>query len=265
MIERRGPMLVALLMTVVAAACGSGSEAEGDEGPAPIRVAAASDLKFALDEIINLYADEGGDPVDVTYGSSGTFFSQLQNEAPFDLYLSADLSYPQTLEDDGIALSGSVFEYAEGRIVIWVPDDSPIDVEAKGFDSLTDDDADTIAIANPEHAPYGRAAVAALDDVDMLDEVEDRFVLGENIAQTAQFVDTGAADIGIIALSLALAPDAAGRYWEIPAKHHPPIDQGGAIMRWARDPQAAQAFVSFLTGPTGTAVLTRYGFDVPES
>lgn len=230
-----------------------------------MRIAAAADLRFALEELLDLYRrDHPGVEASATYGSSGTLFSQLQNEAPFDLYLSADLSYPRALREQGLVAPDGVFPYAVGRIVVWVRDDSPIDVERLGIEALLDPSVRKIAIANPEHAPYGRAAVAALEDFGLYERVRDRSVLGENIAQTAQFVQSGSADVGIIALSLALAPDAGGRYWEIPAERHPPIEQGGAIMRWAADPDAARAFVDLMLGTEGVELLSRYGFEQPR-
>ena len=232
-----------------------------------VSVAAASDLKFAFDELIAEFEQQhAGIQVQVTYGSSGNFFAQLTNKAPFDIYFSADASYPRQLIDQGLADEQSEFLYAVGHIVIWVPHDSPIDVEKLGMEALLDPAAGKIAIANPQHAPYGRAAEAAMRSHGVLEQVESRLVLGENIAQTAQFVDSGAADIGIIALSLALAPamQGKGRYWEVPLDAYPTMEQGSVILNWAQDRDATEQFREFVASDRGREVLSRYGFLLPQ-
>jgi molybdate transport system substrate-binding protein len=234
---------------------------------AELAVAAAADLQFALDELVSEFrARHPAIGVRITYGSSGNFFAQLHNRAPFDLYFSADLDYPRKLADAGHALDGNVFLYGVGRLVVWVPARSPIAVEQLGIRSLLTPGVRKIAIANPRHAPYGAAAVAALKSLQVYAAVEPRLVLGENIAQTAQFVQSGAADLGIVALALAVAPQMrdAGRYWEIPLDAYPRMDQGGMILKWTREPVAARAFRDFILGESGRAVLKRYGFFLPE-
>src|SRR4029077_2335298 len=192
-----------------------------------IRVAAAADLRFALSELAVNYEKHAGTKVNVTYGSSGNFFAQIQNGAPFDLFFSADLEYPRKLEATGLAESGTLFEYARGRIVIWARRDAPIDVAAQGWNALLSSDVQKIAIANPALAPYGRAAVAALEKAGILELVKSKFVYGENISQAAQFVQFGNAQAGIVSLSLALSPAMkGGNRWEIPADMHPAIEQG---------------------------------------
>ncbi|MCW5556161.1 MAG: molybdate ABC transporter substrate-binding protein [Verrucomicrobiae bacterium] len=232
-----------------------------------ITIAAAADLKFAMDELIGEFrTNHPTIAVKVTYGSSGNFYAQLQNRAPFDLYFSADIDYPRKLAEAGHALDTNVFHYAVGRIVVWTPTNSPIDVEKLGIQSLLAPGVKKIAIANPQHAPYGRAAVAAMKSLGVHDQAEPRFVLGENIAQTAQFVQSGAADIGIIALALAVAPQMrdAGRYWEIPLDSYPRMDQGGMIVKWTKAPEAARTFRDFVLNDHGREVLKRYGFFLPE-
>src|SRR5579871_5389627 len=170
-----------------------------------LRIAAAADLQFALAEVSKSFEQSHpGCHLAITYGASGNFFSQLSNKAPFDLFLSADATYPQKLSEQNLSASAP-FHYATGHIVLWAPKTSSVD-GSKGFKSLTDSAAKKIAVANPDHAPYGRAAVAALKAAGVYDQIKDRIVLGENIAQTAQFASSGAADVGVIALSLALAP-----------------------------------------------------------
>jgi len=234
---------------------------------AELTIAAAADLKFALDELASEFRTKHpAITVKISYGSSGNFYAQLQNRAPFDLYFSADIAYPRKLAAAGVALDTNVFLYAVGRIVVWTPTSSPIDVEKIGIQSLLAPSVRKVAIANPRHAPYGVAAVAAMKSLKVYDQVEPRLVLGENIAQTAQFVRSGAADIGIIALALALAPQmrAAGRYWEIPLETYPRMDQGGMILNWTKAPAAARAFRDFVLGEHGREVLQRHGFLLPE-
>jgi molybdate transport system substrate-binding protein len=232
-----------------------------------LTIAAASDLKFALDELLQQFrAKHPEADVQVTYGSSGNFFAQLGNGAPFDVFLSADVSYPRKLAEQGLVHDSGVFLYAVGRIVVWVPRGSPLAVETLGLKALEAPEAKRIAIANPKHAPYGRAAEAAMRSQGVYDAVQAKLVLGENIAQTAQFVQSGSADVGIIALALALAPamKEQGRYWEVPLDAYPRMEQGGAITRSAQDVELALAFRAFLLGAEGKALLERYGFTLPQ-
>ncbi|MFY0523655.1 molybdate ABC transporter substrate-binding protein [Archangium gephyra] len=268
--------LAAGALLVIAAGLRAGLRENGDTAsPSPstgagrkqtLTVAAASDLKFALDELLEEFrARHPGAEVQVTYGSSGNFLAQLGNGAPFDVFLSADVAYPRKLAEQGL-VAGDVFLYAVGRLVVWVPKDSPLPVEQRGLEALREPAARRIAIANPQHAPYGLAAEAALKGQGVYDAVKDKLVLGENIAQTAQFVQSGAADAGIIALALALAPAMKdqGRAWEVPLDAYPRLEQGGAILKHAKEPALAQAFRDHLLGPEGTALLKRYGFSLPK-
>jgi molybdate transport system substrate-binding protein len=233
-----------------------------------LAVAAAADLKFALDELIAEFQRTHPDiRVQVTYGSSGNFFAQLQNHAPFDLFFSADVDYPRRLIDQRLALKESEFVYAVGHLAVWVPRSSALHRHATGIEALLDPAARKIAIANPRFAPYGRAAEAALKSLKIYDQVQERLVYGENVAQTAQFVQTGAADVGIIGLSQALAPALReeGRYWEVSLDAYPRLEQGGVIMSWVRDPESAATLRTFVIGAEGKAILRRYGFSVPEN
>lgn len=231
-----------------------------------LSIAAAADLRFALDELTREFrASHSAVRVQAAYGSSGNFYAQLRNGAPFDLFLSADVDYPRRLAADGIAVPDSVFVYAVGRIVVWAPAASPLDVTALGMRALEAGSVHHIAIANPQHAPYGRAAEAALQSAGIYDKVAPKLVLGENIAQTLEFVQSGAADAGIVALSLALAPAVRGqgKYWEVPLDSYPRVEQGGAILKQARAPRAAREFRAFLLSAEGARVLARYGFSLP--
>lgn len=230
-----------------------------------ITIAAASDLNFAFKDLVVEYEKATGNRVKLTLGSSGNFYAQIQNGAPFDLYFSADIGYPRKLEEAGLTLPGSLYRYAVGRIVIWTSHESRLNV-AKGFDSLRDPAVKKVAIANPKHAPYGRAAVAAMEHAQVYAAVKDRLILGENISQAAQFVESGACDLGVIALSLALAPTmkTKGRYWEVPSDAHPPIEQGAVVLKSSKHQAAAKQFLEFLRNPTGQEIMQRYGFTLPN-
>jgi len=197
--------------------------------------------------------------LEVAYGSSGNYFAQIQSGAPFDVFLSADVEYPRKLAAAGIGAKDSIFTYAAGRLVVWVPANSRLDPAT----ALHDPTLKLLAIANPQHAPYGRAAEAALRNLGVWDTVSSRLVLGENIAQTLQFVQSGAAEAGVVALSLALAPamQGQGRYWEIPLDSYPRIDQGGMILKDSADARELRAFL--LSGD-GRRILKRYGFYLPN-
>jgi molybdate transport system substrate-binding protein len=256
---------VALVALVCSLAALSGCNDE-KRGQREVAVAAAADLKFAFDEVAAQFEKQNPEiKVAVTYGSSGNFFTQLANKAPFDLYLSADIDYPRQLIASGLAAGQTEFLYAVGHIVVWVPNGSRLDLDKLGIKAVSDPEVKKLAIANPKHAPYGRAAEAALKKFGVYDGVKDRLVLGENIAQTAQFVESGSADAGIIALSLALAPamQKRGRYWPVPLDAYPPLEQGGVILTWAKDPEAAQRLKGFMTGTEGRAILKQYGFLLP--
>jgi molybdate transport system substrate-binding protein len=249
------PILLAILMLQSPAAAGA------DE----ITVAAAADLTFAFQQVAAKFEKETGNTVRLSFGSSGNFFSQIENRAPYDLFFSADLSYPKKLEAAGLAEPGSLYEYATGKLVLWVPDGSQLDLN-KGLRVLLDPRIGKIAIANPEYAPYGRAAMAALRHEKIYAEIKSKLVLGENIAQTAQFVQSRSADVGILALSLALAPTlrSEGRYVEIAPADYSPIVQAGVILRTSGKKKAAREFLAFLQTPQIVELMRRYGFVVPK-
>jgi molybdate transport system substrate-binding protein len=229
-----------------------------------IRVAAAADLEFAMKDVAAQFEKQTGTKVDVTYGSSGNFFSQLQNGAPFDLFFSADIDYPRKLEAAGLAEPGTVYEYAIGRIAIWTPAEAQVDVVRLGWKALLDASVQKIAIANPAHAPYGRAAVAALEKAGIYDLVKAKLVYGENISQAAQFVQSGNAQAGIVAMSLAVSPGMKeGKRWEIPVDMHPSIEQAAMLLKASKNKTSARAFLEFLKSESGRATLSKYGFTIP--
>jgi molybdate transport system substrate-binding protein len=225
-----------------------------------ISVAAASDLKFALDSVISVYQKQHPtEKIQVTYGSSGKFFEQIQYDAPFDIYFSADVNYPKKLKEKGLTIS-EVKIYAIGRIVIW---SKKIDPNIEKMNSFLDPNLNKIAIANPEHAPYGEKAKESMMYYKIYDKVINKLVFGENISQTAQFVQLGAADIGIIALSLALSPNMqkdGGKYYVIPEESHKPLEQGYVILKHAKNNKNALKFYKFLSTPKSIAILTHFGF-----
>jgi molybdate transport system substrate-binding protein len=227
-----------------------------------ITVAAAADLKFAMDEIVATFKkSNAGEDVEVIYGSSGKFHTQIQEGAPYDLYFSADIGFPQELVKKGLAAS-EVKPYAFGRIVLW---SATLDAARMNLNSLADPKIARIAIANPRHAPYGKRAEEALRAAGVWDKVEPKLVYGENIAATAQFVQTGNAQIGVIALSLALNPELAskGGYWLIPDSLHEPLEQGFIITKRAESNPLAKRFADHMGGKEARAVMTRYGFVLP--
>ena len=252
------------ICALLAAACGSAVQTPPARGR--VRVAAAADMNVVLGELITRFGGSHDVDVSVSYGSSGTFYAQLLNQAPFDMFLSADVAYPNQLAARGLTVPQSEFTYAVGRLVLWVPSSSPLDVTHDGLQALTDASIAHIAIANPEHAPYGRAAVAAMQAAGVYDRARPRLVLGENVAQAMQFVQSGAADAGIVALSLVLAPNLKdkGRRFEIPPSTYPRLEQGGTILKWAADVDAARALRGFLLSADGRALFTQYGFLLPD-
>jgi molybdate transport system substrate-binding protein len=231
-----------------------------------ITVAAAADLQFAMQDIASRFQKETGKTVKLIYGSSGNFFQQIQSGAPFDMFFSANLDYPKQLESAGLTVSGSYYQYATGKVVVWVPNESKLDVSS-GLQVLLNPSVKKIAVANPQHAPYGQAAVAAMQKENIYDKVKDKFVLGENISQTASFVVSGAADVGLVALSLALSPNMKdkGRFAEIPAADYPPVTQACVILSSSKNKETAQQFLSFIKTSQSADTLRRYGFDVPQS
>lgn len=231
----------------------------GQDSP-KVLIAAASDLKFALDSVIIVFKNAHPTAtIDVTYGSSGKLFEQISHAAPFDLFFSADMEYPLKLKEKGMSLS-NIQTYGIGRIVVWSRSINPT---VSGINSLLDKSVVKIAIANPAHAPYGRRAEEALKFYKIHDQVKGKLVYGENISQTAQFITTGAADVGIIALSLALSPmmqKTNGYYYLIPENTHKPLEQGFVILKHGEKNPLARAFQDFIQTREATAILNYFGF-----
>src|SRR5271166_6736648 len=259
----RRPILFGLIAVVLACAVSIPPLEAADR---EISVAAAADLSSALQEVAANYEKRTGVTVKLSFGASGALTQQIENGAPFDVFFSADMDYPRQLIKDDKADGASLYRYAVGRLVLWVPKDSPLDVEHKGIDVLLDPYVKKISIANPQHAPYGRAAEATLKHYGLYEKIADRFVLGENISQAAQFVESGNAQAGFVALAHASAPtmQGKGKYWIVPAEAYPALDQGVVALSRSPRKQDAEAFINYVKTAEVAAVLRRYGFIVPE-
>jgi len=232
---------------------------------AAVSIAAAGDLTFCLDELNAQFRKVHSNvTLTVTVGASGNFFAQIQRGAPFDVFLSADMNYPRELVRAGKADGKSLTRYAVGHIVLWTV--KPHLVVTNGLGVLTNAGVRKIAIASPEHAPYGRAAKAALEKAGLWNALQSRIVIGENIAQTAQFVESGNVDAGIVALSLVSAPKlkGVGAWWPVPEELHPRLEQGAVLTRRAETNAAARVYLDFLRSDEARAVFNRFGFRLPS-
>jgi molybdate transport system substrate-binding protein len=231
-----------------------------------LRVAAAADLAPCIEEINSAFAASVSG-ADVTYsiGSSGNFYAQIKNGAPYDVFLSADLQYPQELAKVGLADATSLTVYAHGQLVMWT-NDPKIDISA-GFKRLTAADIQRIAIANPDIAPYGRAAKAALQQAGVWEAVQSKLVTGENIAQTAQFIETGNAQIGFVGKTHVQNKKETmhGKAWQVPASFYPLLEQGAIVTAKGKGNPLASQYLAFLRSDKGRTVLRKYGFTLPDN
>ncbi|HYU47458.1 MAG TPA: molybdate ABC transporter substrate-binding protein [Terriglobales bacterium] len=230
-----------------------------------ITVAAAADMNAVLPELAARYTKQTGQVVKLSFGSSGNLTNQIRNGAPFDVFFSADEEYPKQLVADGLAIEDSLYRYAVGRLVLWVPKESALDLQKLGMMALLGATVKKVAIANPQHAPYGRAAEAAVKHFGIYDQVALKLVLGENVAQAAQFVESGNAQAGLIALSHALAPSMKkkGRYWTVPLDSYPTLNQAAVVLSQSKRRDAAQEFLKFVRSSESVSLLRSYGFSVP--
>jgi molybdate transport system substrate-binding protein len=242
------------------------SSAQEKKNPPVLVVAAAADLNPALKEIGNAYDKQTGEKVLISFGASGALTQQIHNGGPYDLFFSADMDYPRQLIKAGEADADSLSQYAVGKLVLWVPADSPLDLEHQGMKALLDSSVKKIAIANPQQAPYGRAALAALKHAGLYDQLADKLVTGENVSQAAQFVESGNAQAGFIALAHALSPQiqGKGKYWEVPADDYPPLAQGVVVLSRSQYKKEAAGFVAYLKTKDAAEVLKKYGFTTPQ-
>lgn len=246
-------MLLLLSLSALLQGCKPTSNSETPE----LHVAAAADLIPAFEEIGRQFEASQKTKVVFSFGSTGLLTRQIENGAPMDVFAAASVDYIDQLEQKGLILSDTRAIYARGRIVLWTAKESPLKIEK--LTDLNANEVKRIAIANPDHAPYGMAAREALQAVGIWDSVKSKLVFGDNIRQTLQFAETGNVDVAIVALSLAKQSE--GRWSLIPAELHKPINQGLAVIKGTTKEQSARAFANFMTGPEGQAVLAKYGFE----
>jgi molybdate transport system substrate-binding protein len=253
--------LVALILPALLLLPSPGAAAERRT----VRVAAAANLKDAVAALAEAYQAQHQDvEVAVTLGASGTFFAQLQNGAPFDLFLSADREYPDQIVAAKLAAAEDERVYAIGKLVAWLPPDSKLALTPGDLTALTEPAVKRIAIANPTVAPFGRAAEAALRASGVYDAVKDKLVLGASVGQAAQFATTGAADVAFLPYSLTLGKElAGGRIVPIAERLYPKMEQAGVVLASAKEPALARDFFAFVLGQKGRTVLTGFGYGLP--
>jgi molybdate transport system substrate-binding protein len=232
--------------------------------PKRLTIAAASDLQTVLPGIVRDFERSASAITTVSFGSSGGFFAQIQNGAPFDVFLSADVDYPRQLAAAGLADPATLRIYATGHLVLWSRRESKLDL-SRGLSALTDTRVSHIANANPKYAPYGRAAVAALRGARLYDTLQPKLVMGESLAQAAQLVDSGNADVGLLSRSLVLGASikSEGTYRDLPAASYPPIAQAAIVVKASRDPGLARSFIAFLGQDEAARHFERFGFSLP--
>jgi molybdate transport system substrate-binding protein len=258
--------LAASLILLVVFGATLPAQTQPAKDPPDLLVAAAADLSSVLTEAAHAYEQRSRIKVKLAFGASGALTQQIENGAPFDVFFSADMDYPLRLIAHHDADAATLQQYAVGKLVLWVPSTSHLDVEHEGMKALLDPSVKKIAIANPEHAPYGRAAVAALRHAGLYDRLSGRLVLGENVSQAAQFVESGNAQAGLLALAHALAPgmQAKGRSWEIPPDSYPPLEQGVVVLSRSQHKEEAADFLRFIRSKTIAELLHKSGFATPE-
>ncbi|MBL9157009.1 MAG: molybdate ABC transporter substrate-binding protein [Verrucomicrobiales bacterium] len=255
-----------LLSALFLTACGdtTAPPTPTESGPVKLTVAVAASMRHAFEEVATAFAKEHpGVTIAPTFGASGTFYAQIGQKAPFDLFLSADTEYPEKLVAEGLATE--TFPYATGQLVLWARKTAGLDVSTRGLEVLKDPRISKVALANPELAPYGRAAVQTMNSLGAAEGIEAKLAMAENVGQAAQFVQSGAAQVGFFAYSLTFTKELkdTGDFWLVPATAHDPIRQAGVILPGTAHPEAASALRDFLTGAAGQAILARHGFGAP--
>jgi len=230
---------------------------------AEVKAAVAANFTAAIKKLAPVFEKKTGHKLLASFGATGQLYAQIKNGAPFEVFLSADDTTPQKLINEGDAVTGSYFIYARGRLALWSSQPGYVDDQGA---ILQSDKFTRLAIANPKTAPYGQAAIDALTALKLLDAVSPKFVTGENIAQTQQFVGSGNVPLGFIALAQvkALAPEDRGSWWVVPANLHQPIDQGAVLLSKAKDAEAACAFLAFLKSPEAIAIIRELGYETPN-
>lgn len=253
--ETRLALLAAFLTLCCVTACKDQSQPANQ-----LTVAAASDLTPAFEELGREFEASHKTKVVFVFGSTGLLTKQIENGAPFDLFAAANVSYIDQLEQKGLISPGTKAIYARGRITFWTPATSNIRLENIG--DLARPEVKRVAIANPDHAPYGLAARQALESAGVWDRVKPKLVYADNIRQTLQYAETGNVDVAIVALSLSMQSD--GRWTAIPEELHKPIDQALAVIKTTKNEQAARAFAAFIASQQGRAIMQKYGFVLPQ-
>jgi len=228
-----------------------------------VLVAVAANFAKPMNEIANAFTQASGHQVKLAFGASGKFVSQLENGAPFEIFLSADEKNPAKLEQNGLAVSGSRFTYAIGKLVLWSNTPNYVDDQGK---VLASGNFKHIALADPKLAPYGQAALAVLQSLNLLEKLQGLIVHGENIAQTHEFISSGNAELGFIALSQVIDNGAisTGSAWIVPANLHQPILQDAVLLKTGAENPAAIALLAFLKSAQAQAVIEKYGYDLPN-
>jgi molybdate transport system substrate-binding protein len=232
-----------------------------------LTVAVAANLQLAMPELQDEFERLTGAQITVIYGASGNLFTQIENGAPYDVLLSADMQYPRKLVAQHLADGGTLYRYAIGRLVLWTPTGTGLDPGRSGMNAVLDPAVTKIAIANPRHAPYGQAAVEALKYFKLYGKVSSKLVMGESVSQAAQFVESGNAQLGFLPLSLVSLPEvkSKGSYFEVPIEAYPALDQGAVVLARARDPVLAGKFIAFLKRQQTIQILKKYGFVEPRN
>jgi molybdate transport system substrate-binding protein len=252
---RLAPLAAFVLALACVTACKDKSPATSIS-PDELTVAAASDLTPAFEEIGRAFESATKTKVVYVFGSTGMLTRQIENGAPVDLFAAASVSYVDQLEKKGLIIPDTKAVYARGRIALWMPNESTLRLQ--GIADLARPEVMRVAIANPDHAPYGLAAKQALQSAGIWEQVQPKLVYGDNIRQTLQYAQTGNVEVAIVALSVSIQSN--GRWTLIPEELHQPIDQGLAVMKTTKNEQAARAFAAFISSPQGKAIMKKYGF-----
>jgi molybdate transport system substrate-binding protein len=258
-LKPRVALLAAFFLTLVCAITACKDQSPTTNRPPELTVAAASDLTPAFEQLGREFESSHKTKVVFVFGSTGLLTRQIENGAPMDLFAAANVSFIDQLEQKGLIIPGTKAIYARGRITLWTPVSSNLRLE--NISDLARPEVQRIAIANPEHAPYGLAARQALESAGVWERVKPKLVYGDNIRQTLQFAETGNVEVAIVALSLSI--QSKGRWTLIPEELHKPIDQALGIMKSTKNEPAARAFATFLSGPQGKAIMQKYGFTFP--
>lgn len=256
------PLLCAALGTLLSLSLPAAAQTR----PTPLAVAAAGDLRGVLEEVKGRFEAKRPDiRLELSFGSSGSFTSQIQQGAPFDVFLSADTGFPEQLQKAGLTTAEAPFPYARGSLALWIRKDLNLDPAKEGLKVLLHPSVKAISTANPQLAPYGRAGEAALRWAGLLEAVKPRLVFADNIAQAAQFLQAGSAEAGLISATQARHPAlvATGLVWKVPAEAYPALRQAGVILKRTQGLEQARAFRDFLLAPEAQAILVQHGLGRP--